>query len=43
MHQNNQEPEAVAALSFDQSYEPADRDRHDVAQLRQAFGIATPF
>ncbi|GAA1961778.1 nucleotidyltransferase domain-containing protein [Kitasatospora viridis] len=28
---------------FHQGYEPADRDRHDMAQLRQAFGIATHF
>jgi lincosamide nucleotidyltransferase A/C/D/E len=28
---------------FHQGYEPADHDRHDMAQLRQAFGIATHF
>ncbi|MFG3039358.1 nucleotidyltransferase domain-containing protein [Streptomyces sp. NPDC048330] len=28
---------------FHQGYEPADRDRHDMAQLRAAFGIATHF
>ena len=28
---------------FHQGYEPADCDRHDMAQLRQAFGIATHF
>ncbi|WNM36796.1 amino acid transporter [Streptomyces sp. Li-HN-5-11] len=28
---------------FHRGYEPADRDRHDMAQLRQAFGIATHF
>ncbi|MER6062325.1 nucleotidyltransferase domain-containing protein [Streptomyces sp. NPDC001792] len=28
---------------FHQGYEPADDDRHDMAQLRQAFGIATHF
>ncbi|WP_411543913.1 nucleotidyltransferase domain-containing protein [Kitasatospora sp. DSM 101779] len=26
---------------FHQAYEPTDRDRHDMAQPRQAFGIAT--
>jgi hypothetical protein len=30
-------------VHFHQGYEPADRDRHDMAQLRQAFGIATHF
>lgn len=28
---------------FHQDYEPADRDRHDMEQLRQAFGITTHF
>ncbi|MGI8449852.1 MAG: nucleotidyltransferase domain-containing protein [Streptosporangiaceae bacterium] len=28
---------------FHQGYQPADHDRHDMAQLRQAFGIATHF
>jgi lincosamide nucleotidyltransferase A/C/D/E len=28
---------------FHQGYEPADHDRHDMAQLRRAFGIATHF
>jgi lincosamide nucleotidyltransferase A/C/D/E len=28
---------------FHQGYEPAEHDRHDMAQLRQAFGIATHF
>jgi lincosamide nucleotidyltransferase A/C/D/E len=28
---------------FHQGYEPADHDRQDMAQLRQAFGIATHF
>ncbi|PPS91372.1 nucleotidyltransferase domain-containing protein [Streptomyces sp. MH60] len=28
---------------FHQGYEPADHDRHDMAQLRQAFGITTHF
>ncbi|WP_078900436.1 nucleotidyltransferase domain-containing protein [Streptomyces sp. SBT349] len=27
---------------FHQGYEPAERDRHDMAQLRRVFGIATP-
>ncbi|MFD4527752.1 nucleotidyltransferase domain-containing protein [Streptomyces sp. NPDC058470] len=34
-------PEQQAA--FHQGYEPADHDRHDMARLRQAFGIATHF
>jgi lincosamide nucleotidyltransferase A/C/D/E len=39
----------VACLSpeqqvyFHQGYEPADHDRHDMAQLRQRFGVATHF
>ncbi len=28
---------------FHQGYEPADRDRHDMARLRETFGIATHF
>ncbi|MEN3266572.1 hypothetical protein [Pseudonocardia sp.] len=28
---------------FHQGYEPTDRDRHDMAQLREAFGIPTHF
>ncbi|MFF7868492.1 nucleotidyltransferase domain-containing protein [Streptomyces qaidamensis] len=28
---------------FHRGYEPADHDRHDMAQLRKAFGIATHF
>ncbi|MFF1836673.1 nucleotidyltransferase domain-containing protein [Streptomyces sp. NPDC058231] len=28
---------------FHQGYEPTDRDRHDMARLREAFGIATHF
>jgi hypothetical protein len=28
---------------FHQGYEAADHDRHDMTQLRQAFGIATHF
>ncbi|MFI0540571.1 lincosamide nucleotidyltransferase A/C/D/E [Streptomyces canus] len=40
---------AVACLSaeqqvhFHQGYEPTERDRHDMALLRRAFGIATHF
>ncbi|MDX6362509.1 MAG: lincosamide nucleotidyltransferase [Streptomyces sp.] len=30
-------------VHFHQGYEPADRDRHDMALLRKAFGIATHF
>ncbi|MFF8594565.1 nucleotidyltransferase domain-containing protein [Streptomyces sp. NPDC015220] len=30
-------------VHFHQGYEPADHDRHDMARLRQAFGIATHF
>lgn len=30
-------------VHFHQGYEPADHDRHDMAQLRQTFGIATHF
>ena len=28
---------------FHQGYEPSERDRHDMAQLRRVFGIATHF
>ncbi|MFH8462693.1 nucleotidyltransferase domain-containing protein [Streptomyces sp. NPDC017991] len=28
---------------FHQGYEPTDRDRHDMAQLRRVFGVATHF
>ncbi|WP_435883814.1 nucleotidyltransferase domain-containing protein [Streptomyces tanashiensis] len=41
--------EAVPCLSaeqqvfFHQGYEPRDHDRHDMAQLRRVFGIATHF
>lgn len=28
---------------FHRGYEPADRDRHDMAQLRRVFGVATPY
>jgi lincosamide nucleotidyltransferase A/C/D/E len=34
---------AEQQVYFHQGYEPTDRDRHDMAQLRQAFGIATHF
>ncbi|MFB7837099.1 nucleotidyltransferase domain-containing protein [Streptomyces sp. NPDC056056] len=43
------EGRAVPCLSaeqqvyFHQGYEPTDRDRHDMAQLRRVFGIATHF
>jgi lincosamide nucleotidyltransferase A/C/D/E len=30
-------------VRFHQGYEPADRDRHDMAQLRRVFGVATHF
>jgi lincosamide nucleotidyltransferase A/C/D/E len=30
-------------VCFHQGYEPADRDRHDMEQFRQAFGITTHF
>ncbi|WP_207930576.1 nucleotidyltransferase domain-containing protein [Streptomyces hainanensis] len=30
-------------VHFHQGYPPTDRDRHDMAQLRRAFGIATHF
>lgn len=34
---------AEQQVYFHQGYEPTDRDRHDMAQLRRAFGIATHF
>ncbi|WP_406262847.1 nucleotidyltransferase domain-containing protein [Actinacidiphila glaucinigra] len=34
---------AEQQVSFHQGYEPADRDRHDMRGLREAFGIATHF
>jgi lincosamide nucleotidyltransferase A/C/D/E len=34
---------AEQQVYFHQGYEPADHDRHDMARLRQAFGIATHF
>jgi lincosamide nucleotidyltransferase A/C/D/E len=34
---------AEQQVYFHQGYEPTDRDRHDMAQLRQAFGITTHF
>lgn len=34
---------AEQQVYFHQGYEPADHDRHDMAQLRQAFGIGTHF
>ncbi|MEV1024888.1 amino acid transporter [Streptomyces sp. NPDC050264] len=34
---------AEQQVRFHQGYEPADHDRHDMAQLRRAFGIATHF
>ncbi len=34
---------AEQQVYFHQGYEPRDRDRHDMAQLRRAFGIATHF
>ncbi|MER7977357.1 amino acid transporter [Streptomyces sp. NPDC095817] len=34
---------AEQQVSFHQGYEPSDRDRHDMARLREAFGIATHF
>ncbi|MEV0040075.1 amino acid transporter [Streptomyces sp. NPDC050804] len=30
-------------VRFHQGYEPSDRDRHDMARLRETFGIATHF
>ncbi|MDN3241217.1 hypothetical protein QWI33_26210 [Glycomyces tritici] len=34
---------AEQQVHFHQGYEPADRDLHDMARLREAFGIATHF
>ncbi|MCD7440611.1 amino acid transporter [Streptomyces lincolnensis] len=34
---------AEQQVRFHQGYEPSERDRHDMAQLRRAFGIATHF
>ncbi|MET9724386.1 nucleotidyltransferase domain-containing protein [Streptomyces zaomyceticus] len=34
---------AEQQVYFHQGYEPSPRDRHDMAQLRRAFGIATHF
>lgn len=34
---------AEQQVRFHQGYEPRDRDRHDMARLRRAFGIATHF
>ncbi|WP_174501747.1 nucleotidyltransferase domain-containing protein [Streptacidiphilus neutrinimicus] len=34
---------AEQQVYFHQGYEPSDRDRHDMAQLRRAFGVATHF
>jgi lincosamide nucleotidyltransferase A/C/D/E len=34
---------AEQQVYFHQGYEPADHDRHDMAQLRRAFGTATHF
>jgi lincosamide nucleotidyltransferase A/C/D/E len=34
---------AEQQVYFHQGYEPKDRDRHDMAQLRGAFGIDTHF
>ncbi|WP_030946388.1 nucleotidyltransferase domain-containing protein [Streptomyces sp. NRRL S-646] len=34
---------AAQQVFFHQGYEPSDRDRHDMAQLRRVFGIATHF
>lgn len=34
---------AEQQVYFHQGYEPTERDRHDMAQLRRAFGIATHF
>ncbi|MEV3855981.1 amino acid transporter [Streptomyces sp. NPDC050095] len=34
---------AEQQVYFHQGYEPAEHDRHDMAQLREAFGIATHF
>lgn len=34
---------AEQQVYFHQGYEPLDRDRHDMAQLRRTFGVATHF
>ncbi|ROP35847.1 nucleotidyltransferase domain-containing protein [Saccharothrix texasensis] len=34
---------AEQQVHFHQGYEPSDRDRHDMARLREAFGIDTHF
>ncbi|MFE9811528.1 nucleotidyltransferase domain-containing protein [Streptomyces sp. NPDC005227] len=34
---------AEQQVSFHQGYEPSERDRHDMAELRRVFGIATHF
>ncbi|MBQ0851129.1 amino acid transporter [Streptomyces sp. BH-SS-21] len=34
---------AEQQVYFHQGYEPADHDRHDMAQLRRVFGVATHF
>jgi lincosamide nucleotidyltransferase A/C/D/E len=34
---------AEQQVYFHQGYEPSERDRHDMAQLRRVFGIATHF
>ncbi|MEU4093627.1 amino acid transporter [Streptomyces sp. NPDC026673] len=34
---------AEQQVHFHQGYEPAERDRHDMAQLRRVFGITTHF
>jgi lincosamide nucleotidyltransferase A/C/D/E len=34
---------AAQQVFFHQGYEPSERDRHDMAHLRRAFGIATHF
>lgn len=34
---------AEQQVFFHQGYEPTDRDRHDMRQLRRVFGIGTHF
>jgi lincosamide nucleotidyltransferase A/C/D/E len=34
---------AEQQVSFHQGYKPTERDRHDMALLRRAYGIATHF
>jgi lincosamide nucleotidyltransferase A/C/D/E len=34
---------AAQQVYFHQGYDPGDRDRHDMAQLREAFGVKTHF